>query len=328
MRTAKVARSTIVVALFVMIVALTGGCVPHVDAEPGAPGPGTPAPDALDASCDSPYDSTWSAPPTTVLPADAVLVSVKRCVSETRPVRGDGEWLVAIHQEATSHLDALADALRLPTVQPPLFGGACPAIAYAPIVLQATDTAGRTIYPYIPLDACGVPLLAVTDAIDALPWTDVSTTKIRRVQSDLAVTSGCSDQWKPMIGLTADDNGTRVTALDPAPAGRPLRVCHYDLDTDPANAMPGANGTMYRVGILVGASTMDAAAGGEFLAAVASAPKATACAQPEAPFAVVFPPEEPGATVTVERGGCHRVLVDGESALRQLDGALVDRLIG
>ena len=83
------------------------------------------------------------------------------------------------------------------------------------------------------------------------------------------------------------------------------------------------------MGKLTSASTMDATLGGELLTAVARAPLVTgACAQPEAPFAVVRPVDGSAPLITVERGGCSRALVDGESYLRQLDAALVSRLIG
>jgi hypothetical protein len=74
---------------------------------------------------------------------------------------------------------------------------------------------------------------------------------------------------------------------------------------------------------------MDTSSGGELLQAVAKAPRVTgACAQPEAPFAVVHPVDGSAPWITVERGGCFRALIDGENYLRQLDPALVSRLIG
>jgi len=43
---------------------------------------------------------------------------------------------------------------------------------------------------------------------------------------------------------------------------------------------------------------------------------------------VVHPVDGSPLWVTVERGGCSRALIDGENYLRQLDAALVSRLIG
>jgi hypothetical protein len=117
--------------------------------------------------------------------------------------------------------------------------------------------------------------------------------------------------------------------VTPDTAATAMRVCRFDLDPDPANVISLNNGTPYRMGKLASASTMDAAAGGELLAAIASAPKATGtCAQPEAPFAVVHPLDDKGAWITIERGGCSRVLLESENYLRQLDAALVSRLVG
>jgi len=129
------------------------------------------------ANCD--FENPDTLPATTVLPKNAILVSVTRCVYENQTV-SDVEWQVRLEQEATSGLDALADALRLPSERKPL-NGACPAILYAPIILHVTDSAGTSLYPRIPLDACDGPLSQVTDAITALIWTTTGTTMVRQV---------------------------------------------------------------------------------------------------------------------------------------------------
>ena len=129
-------------------------------------------------SCADNFNESF--PPTTTLPADAVLVSATRCIHPTQVVSGDGEWLMRIEQKATSGLDALAAALRLPS-QEPSPGQVCPAIGHVPIIITVTDTTGRSIHPEVPKDSCGAPLVAAVNAIAALSWTDVSTTKVQQV---------------------------------------------------------------------------------------------------------------------------------------------------
>ena len=323
------ARAPSGMTALVTLVVLAAGCArPVAVARPGDGRAVDGGHQAIRAGdyCDSEGSPFASVPPLTPLPADAVLVSATRCLFQPQPVPGDGEWLVRIDQRATSGLDALAAALRLPSEQP-VAGQPCLTIGYGPIVISVTDTAGREIHPEVPHAACGPPLTAATDAIAALPWTTVSTTRIRQTRSELEVSSGCDGWWKPMIPLSADRHGTRVVRLKAT--ARALRVCRYDLDSDPTNVISMRDGTAYRVGKLVSASTTDAAAGGELLRAAASAPRATGtCTKPEAPFAVVHPVGDSGSGITIERGGCYRILLDGENSLRHLDAALVTRLVG
>ena len=229
-----------------------------------------------------------------------------------------------MQQRATSGLAALAKALRLPS-EPP--GASCPAIGNLLPVIAVTDTSGRTTHPEVPTTACGAALNAVLNAIAALPWTTVGTSPVRQTESELAVTSGCSDQFKPMIALLADATTSQPEHPDTTP--RAMRVCRYDLDPDPANNISSGSGaTTYQSGKLASATVLDAASGGQLLAAVASARAATKCDQPQAPFAVVDPADGAGPSISVELGGCYRAVLDGDGYLRQLDAAAVNRLLG
>ena len=325
------ARTGCALVAFVVVLTMAAGC-----ARPGANDAGPGGSWAIDGggsvgaageSCDSGGNPNANPPTLTPLPADAVLVSAARCLFEPQPVPGDGEWLMRTEQKATTGLEALAAALRLPSEQVAR-GQGCPAIAYPPIVITVVDTTGREIHPQVPHTACGAPLKAVTDAIAGLTWTPVGTTKVRQTRSELEVSSGCSGAWKPVIPLiAAEGSGTQVVGVDTA--GRAMRVCRYDLDPDPGNVISIGNGTAYRSGKLVAASTLDATAGAELLKAVASAPRATgSCGQPEQPFAVVHAADGTGPWIAIERGGCYRALMDAENYLRQLDAALVSRLVG
>jgi hypothetical protein len=262
----------------------------------------------------------------TPLPAGFEPVRATRCVSSFEIVPGDGEWQIRADQEATAGMDALARALRLPSgVAAP--GMACPLIAYAPIVITVIDAAGRQLRPAIPHGGCSEPLPAVTDAIGGLTWSTLETTPVRRIRSELSVTSTCADDWKPVIAITALDGASPPrSALRITP--RELRVCRFGIGDDPQQIFDMGNGVVVHGGKLSGTSTLDPAAATELLTAIADAPSAQPCAQLESPFAVIYPVTGEGPFVTVELGGCSRVLLDSDNSLRQLDATLVARLLG
>jgi hypothetical protein len=287
---------------------------------------GSPAMAGLGVDCDSVPDRFDQGPPLTPLPADAVLVAATRCRYETQQFPGDGEWMMRIEQRAESGLDALATALRLPAEKPD-GSQACDLIRYGPIIITVTDDRGRQLHPKVPETACGAPLLAAVDAINALRWSTVATTKVSQARSELEVSSGCSGGYKPVIALLGAENlGTEETktAIDATP--RPLTVCRYALDPDPANVISLDNGPALKMGVLVSASTLDAAGGGKLLAEVAAAPRASPCSQPQSPFAVVHPTDGSAPWIYVELGGCNRALNDVNNSLRQLDPSVVSLL--
>ncbi len=329
------ARIVLLAALAVLVSGLAGCAQPVGPVSPGGDPligdaqdsigdlPGSPD---VGADCESAGVGAATPPLLTPLAADAVLVSAMRCRFHAEIVPGDGEWLMRVEQEATAGLDALANALRLPSIQP-VEGQACRAIGYVPIVITVTDTAGRQIHPAVPQDACGAPINEAVDAIAKLPWTTVATTKARQMRSELEIASGCSGSWKPVIPLIAiEGSGTQTLAIDTT--ARPMQICRYGLDSDPANVLTLSDGTPYRMGVLTTASTLDAAAGGQLLLALAAAPRVQACAEPEHPFAVLFPSDRNGMFVAIELGGCYRAVFDGENYARQLDAATVAALVG
>ncbi len=245
-------RNALVVAVGLLL-AVVAGC-----ARPERPGVGTPgfgdnaggasdslgaAPAGMDCDSDGVIQSD-TGPVLAPLPTDSMLISVSRCLFEMQPVPGDGEWMFRIEQRAESGLDALASALRLPsqTADP---NQGCLAIGYVPIILTVTDDKGRQLHPSVPQTGCGAPQQAAVDAINALPWTTVGTTKTRQVRSELEVSSGCSGSFKPVIPLVAaEGSGSQTTTLDTSLGS--LGVCRYELDTDPANVISLSNGTQYR----------------------------------------------------------------------------------
>jgi hypothetical protein len=116
--------------------------------------------------------------------------------------------------------------------------------------------------------------------------------------------------------------GTRrstVTAPVFPVAPSALRVCRYALDS---RETVQAGTVSLRIGTLAGAATMQGAALAEALAVMNAAPPLTdpTCTLPQAPYAVLYPVDGTGPFITVELGGCHRLL-DDDGNLRQLDAA-------
>jgi hypothetical protein len=314
------------VAILGVLVAVLAGCAQAKDLTASSDGarPVLGGPDPL-APYGVPCDGTPDVPAATPLPADAMLVRATRCLFELQTIAGDGQWRVRLDQEATTGLDALAAALRLPSQETPP-GTACDAVGYVPFVISVSDSGGRQLQPAVPHGICGAPLQAVTDAFMALTWTTVDTTPIQQVTSELSLTSGCPDAWKPVIAIVAVDDARHqpTSTVDVTPVR--MRVCRYAPDA--AQTVDMGNGAFLHVGGLSGSSTMDPSAAHELLAAVGQAPRANSCAQVESPFAVVSPVDGGGPSLTVELGGCSRVLVDADTSLRQLDATLVTRLLG
>ena len=276
--------------------------------------------DACDANwLDQPQD----APPMEPLSADAVLVHASRCVYTMERVPDEGEWMVRTDQEATTGLESLAEALRVPS-EPRDENQMCLAIAYATIVLTVTDATGRQFHPTVPTTSCGAPLPVATDAIAALPWTTVGTARVHQLRSELEITSGCPGEYKAMIALTAAEThiDTRVSIVDPTP--RPLDVCRFEVS---AEEVALADRGEYDVGDLVAASTLDPAAAHELLAAVATAPPAQPCIEPSS-FVVINEAGGGALELMVEVDGCYRATVGAENYVRQLDPDLVARVLG
>lgn len=310
------------VAILAAVLATATAC-----AQPLEPGP------ALADPSDFPPEDFWygepctDAPPTMPPPAleteqlaaDAGLVRVARCIFDYERVPGDGEWMVRLDQEATTDLDALEEALKLPSEQP----GAhqlCTAIGYLQIVLTVTDEDGRQFHPAIPTTACGAPMPIVTDAIVALPWTTVTRTRVGQYRSQLVLTSGCPSNHKAMIALIAAESnvGAERLTLDATP--RLLRTCRF--------VVPGADAVRgdLTVGDLVAATTLEPAAAGELLTAINAAPStAPPCSTPSS-FVVLQDAEGNLLDITVEVEGCYRAMVGSD--IRQLDPEVVTRLLG
>jgi hypothetical protein len=281
-------------------------------------------PAGLGMSCDAEWGVPERAgePSRRPLPAGFVPVSAGRCVFTVETVPGDGEWQVRLEQRATGSLDALTRALRQPSREQ-AGGVACPAIGYLPIVITLADAAGRTVTPEVPHEVCGAPSAAVVSAITALSWQTVTRTKVHRVRSQMEIDTGCSGAYKPMIAIEGAEAARRSPATGLVFQGtRPpaLQVCRFRLD--PTEKMDVNGGPPLAMGRLRTAGRLTGAALTRFLDALDAAPGAGPCGEPQAPFAVLFPVDGKGTSVSVELGGCYR-FDDGNANLRQLDPATV-----
>jgi hypothetical protein len=257
------------------------------------------------------------------LAADAVLVRATRCLYGKERVSGDGEWATIVAQEATSGLDVLAIALRLPS--PTTVNEECRG-EFAPVVITVTDAAGRQFAPAIP-HQCSGPRPEVVAAINGLQWTTTKTSRIQRVRTELEVTTGCDGTWKPVIALIATGGpGEPRSTVDTTP--RPLTVCRYKISTNADAALKLSDGRELHAGELVSSSPLDSPAAASLLQAVAAAPPADKNCQPaEVGFAVVSDHGWGGQWVAIELSGCYRASVGFEDPLRQLDAATVARLL-
>jgi hypothetical protein len=309
------------IAVVAGVLATVAGC-----AEPTQPGLPPAGADYVDGpygqACDASGPFVESTTPTEPLPAEAVLVRATRCVFEFERVRDDGEWTVRVDQEATTGLAALADALRQPSEVAPI-PAACPAIAYAPIIITVTDTDGRQFHPSIPTTACGAPLRTVTDAIVALPWTTTERTRVAQIRTELEFTSNCSGSYKAMVALVATEGDSAARRLPVDTTPRPMSVCRFAVPAEAADA--AASGELH-TGVLVAASTLDPAVAGELLEAIDAAPDPTTrCTKPSS-FVVINEADGRQLELMVEVDGCYRVMVGSD--VRQLDPDLVTRLLG
>jgi hypothetical protein len=328
----RAARSTLMLALLAVIAA---GC-----GQAGRNGAGDaigsqPATDTgpIGVSCDDlgmpagPGASPAPSPTVTQtpLPTGFVPVAATRCLVGFETVPGDGDWMTKIEQRAEGDLGALAMELRRPdAVDPP--NAVCPAIGYLPTIITLIDATGTGTVPSIPHGVCGAPMPSVLRAIADLPWQTERETPVRRVRSELEVSSGCSGTYKPVIALIAAQSGGAAPLIGPVFSEAPsaLHVCRYEPAKDDTVELKGVQ---YGVGRLTSAATLDGATMTAFLEALAGAPQARPCSEPPAAFAEVHPAEERGRSIAVELSGCYRFM-DPLGGLRQLDAAAVAPLQG
>jgi hypothetical protein len=163
------------------------------------------------------------------LPDDAGPVgSAYVCTQETRPVPGDGEWQFLVVKGVTSGLHALLLTYRTPDAATTT--DICDAVGVIPQPLYLHGS--RTLAVRAPLDGCGKPIRSATKALAALGTVEITASKLNRVTSQLAQTSGCSDQYKDMLTIEEESGGPPQTSKVPSPVALGSELCIYTVTVD------------------------------------------------------------------------------------------------
>lgn len=204
-------------------------------------------------------------------PADQIFF----CTMATRPVAGDGEWMFAQVRRVTGGVEKLFAAYAHRDAR--LGQGACKADLPDPRVVWLHTEPIRMVHA--PRDKCGKPTDVAREAFDSLTTEIVADVRMRQVQSQQSIDTGCSQQWKDMLSeLARDSTAAPSGAPSPMPAG-PAKVCRYTVQVD-------AQGS--RVGELVSAQQLDAERVQAINTALAAArPDATCRRDEHHSFAVV-----------------------------------------
>ncbi len=151
-----------------------------------------------------------------------------RCSLEFRVVRGDGEWEFEVVRELTGGLDRLLAEYREPDAS--RTDGPCTLELPNPRIVWLH---GRDVVAVrAPVDECGTPTRGAVAAYDSLTTRVVSQKRVRQVTSELAVSSGCSQDHKNMLFIEAED-GPPSTGARRQPLGAERhRVCTYVVTAD------------------------------------------------------------------------------------------------
>lgn len=227
--------------------------------------------------------------------ADWKISWVLRCTSTQKSYPGNGVWNVVTTERADGSPDALLRALQKPDA-PSRSGIACPAIAMLIPWFVLVDTSGKPHFAKLPVTECGLPQTEAIDALNALPFHVVKTVRTTQVQSQLSLDTGCSDQWKDIIAITAPGPGTppmlkrpTVSMTVPAPdetvlPGKP--------EPAPATSQPASDSVLQVPPV---ATPMPNASVGSASAGGGSASAGTVTAEP----GTVTPPSPPKPHVCV-----------------------------
>jgi hypothetical protein len=222
------------------------------------------------------------------------------CVGGGLPYPGDGVWDTVTKRATTTGLDGLVSMFRQP--DQPLTHAGCSfeSVVVTPLVFLV-DAHGRAIKPVYPRDGCGRPMMG--HSIQTTQWTVVSTVKLRQLQSQLSVTSGCEMGWKNTLAIPGRDRvmSAPAEALGSGDAG-PITVCEYEnAPSDPYS------------GHLLAGGRLTGEAAGALRRGLGGAGVAGTCA-PQTRFVVVQRAGTGGQWVTAELGGCWRVQRDDPPA--------------
>ena len=222
--------------------------------------------------------------------------------------------MVLVAERADTSASDLVDQLRRPsdsssTPTP------CRAMLVIPPYFALVDPAGKALLPAIPTDECANPREEARTALEALPFRVLSETRVRQLESQQSIDSGCSEFWKDELTIDAGHaKPGPATPLWPTPAA--LRVCIYDT----------SRSTEDLVGQFASGRTLTGDAAKTLSDALGKAGPATACSTPHARFAVVNL-DSTGQRAVAALDGCRHVLRPNNT-IGQLDASAIDALIG
>jgi hypothetical protein len=225
----RLMRPGVAVLAAVIVVFVTGCAGPGLTR--AAPGVATSSASVATGPSNAPVSAVDACPGGAPihLPDDVAAVTQGYlCVRETRPVPGDGEWQFSVVKGVTSGLDAVVRTYRTPDA--PLTNGACTADDRDPRVLFLRGS--RTLAVRAPQDGCGQPSGTAVRAYEALGTVELSATKLKRVASQLAQTSGCSDMYKDMLAIEESLGHARQTSNLPSPVELGDELCIYAVTQD------------------------------------------------------------------------------------------------
>jgi hypothetical protein len=249
------------------------------------------------------------------IPDDFVTSWVLRCRRDVRDVPGDGRWLVHVAERADTSAPDLVDQLRRAS-EPRSTPTPCPDMLVIPPYFALVDPTGRALLPAMPTDKCGFPRKEARAALEALPFRVLSETRVKQLESQGSIDSGCPEHWKDELVINAGGAGPGpATPVWPTPANT-LRVCVYETGRD-----AGESSGQFASGRTV---TGDEAR--TLSVALDKAGPATACSIPHTRFAVVTR-EDAGQWAVAELDGC-RHLLRPNNTLGQLDAFAIGALIG
>lgn len=234
------------------------------------------------------------------IPTDFETVAVVRCRDETRLIPGEGSWTVRITERADILAPELVDMLRRPSDPAPA-NGMCTAIGYVVPYVLLVNAEGKALLPALPTEPCGKPRDEVTNFFDTLPYRTVTETRVRLVESQLSVDTGCDGNWKDVIAIESPTPGP-VTPTPPAPPSD-IHVCVYTVAGDTGQLDSGFWLTEREASAL--RTALDAAG------------PAVPCDKPHTRFAVLRSSSS-GGMPAVELDGCFRFQREGNT-LGQLD---------
>ena len=282
------------------------------------------------------------------VPDDFAPVSVVRCAFVGGFEDEQGRWSAVTVETLTGDFGRLVTALAEPNDQPGI-NQACTLDMELVSVLWLQNSAGDAMRVAWPVTACGKTKPATHEVLATFEVTATETIPVTLLHSREALDAGCAMQASvplaggfglvtldpgqplPMLpdGTNVDDaNGAaRVVPAQPAvpvePAEGPGTVCFYDVDPAQDNGLddiPGLEGRLLEGALTIvsgqftGTSTLavDAAESAR-TAASGSDVVAAECDLAPTRFAVIDP-EPYGQAVTVELGGCGRLVAASGAA--------------